>query len=272
MNIYYTNEFQRIFGTWELRGDALVRAVSSALEIGYRAFDTAQMYDNEAALGKALESSGLAREKLCITTKITPANYGTGNFRASLERSLSDLRLDYVDVLLLHWPPADGNIAQPLRLLESAMHDGLARNIGVSNFTSRMLRQTGSIIDTPLVTDQVEFHPLLNQDVLMAAASETGIPLSAYCSVARGKIFSYPELASIGEGYGKSTAQVALRWILQKGVIPVAMSSNPVNMKANFAITDFTLSHVDMHRIDRLTKTNHRIVTHEIVPTAPEWD
>ncbi|WP_282061732.1 aldo/keto reductase [Roseobacter litoralis] len=177
-----------------------------------------------------------------------------------------------MDVLLLHWPPADFRIEGSLTLLEQAHKRGMARNIGVSNYTVQMMRDATKIIETPLVTNQIEFHPLLNQDVMLAAAAETGIPLSSYCSVARGEVFKHPIFAEIGAGYGKTAAQVVLRWILQKGVSINTMSTKPENIAANFDVMDFTLSSVDMTRIERMTHMNYRIVSKDIVPWAPDFD
>ncbi|MDJ0639178.1 MAG: aldo/keto reductase [Paracoccaceae bacterium] len=273
MNIYFQNKNQRAFGTFPLTGDVARNAILTAAEVGYRAFDTAQMYENEAETGEALADTGLARDELCITTKVHPDNYSEDKFIPSVEASLKALRTDYVDVLLLHWPPADGgDIAPSLRLLQDALKRGLTRNIGVSNYTVAMMREAVNIVDAPIVTNQVEFHPLLNQDVLMAGASEVGIPLSSYSSVARGEVFKHPEFAEIGKPYGKSAGQVVLRWIVQKGVSVNTMSTNPDNIRANFEIMDFTLSHVDMARIEKLTHTGYRIVTKDLVPWAPEWD
>jgi 2,5-diketo-D-gluconate reductase B len=270
MSIYYERNFQRAFGTFPLSGEVLRQAILAAAEIGYRAFDTAQMYDNEAETGAALRETGIPRDDLCITTKVHPDNYAEDRFLPSVERSLADLGVGQVDVLLLHWPPIGGAIAEPLRLLEKAQRAGLARHVGVSNFNVAMMREAVRIVDVPLVTNQVEFHPLLNQDRLMAGANEVGIPLSSYSSVARGEIFRHPEFAQIGAAYGKSAAQVALRWILQKGVSLNTMSTKPENIRANYEIMDFSLSHVDLARIDRLTQTGHRIAAN--VPWAPDWD
>ena len=272
MNIYFQETYQRCFGTFPLRGTELRDAILTAAEVGYRAFDTAQMYENEAETGAALKETGIARKDLCITTKVDIANFDDSKFLASVEQSLRDLQIDYADVLLLHWPPADGDIAPPLRMLEQAFERGLARNIGVSNFTGQMMRDARSIVDVPLVTNQVEFHPLLNQDVLLAASAESKIPLASYCSVARGEVFKYPDFAEIGQGYGKTAGQVVLRWILQKGVSINTMSTKRANIEANFDVMDFTLSCVDMARIEALTKTNYRIVTKELVPYAPDFD
>ena len=272
MNIYFQKQFQRGFGTYPLKGEELRNALHAALSAGYRAFDTAQMYGNEEATGEALASGGVPRDELCITTKVHPDNYTEEAFLPSVEASLKALKIGQADVLLLHWPPADGNIAPSLRLLQQAQEKGLARFVGVSNYTSRMMLEARAIVDLPLVTNQVEFHPLLDQSTLLAAATETGIPLSSYASVARGEVFRHALFAEIGETYEKSAAQVVLRWILQKGVPLNTMSTKATNIKANFDIMDFTLSSVDMDRIDALTATGYRIVKTGLLPWVPAWD
>ncbi len=272
MTIYFERNFQQGFGTYPLTGDELMSAVAASVEIGYRAFDTAQMYGNEADTGAALKATGLPRDEFCITTKVHPDNFGERRFQASVERSLTGLRVDQVDVLLLHWPPVGGNIAPSLRLLQQALDRGLTRNIGVSNYTVAMMSEALAVVDAPIVTNQVEFHPLLDQSKLLAGAREAGIPLSSYCSVARGRVLKSSELVEIGSSYGKSAAQVALRWILQKGVSINTMSSNPANIRANFDITDFCLSCVDMARIEKLSERNSRIVHSIFSQWAPDWD
>ncbi len=272
MNVYFQKTNQRAFGTFPLKEDEARRAIQTAAEVGYRAFDTAQMYGNEAETGEALKATGIARGDLCITTKVHPDNFGEDKFITSVEQSLNALQVDYVDVLLLHWPPIGSDIAPSLKRLQQAYERGLAKNIGVSNYTIAMMKDAVSIVDAPIVTNQVEFHPLLNQDKLLAGANEAGIPLSSYCSVARGEVFKHPVFERIGKGYGKSAAQVVLRWIIQKGVSVNTMSTKPENIRANFDIMDFTLSCVDMARIDRLTQTGYRIVTKDLVPWAPDWD
>ena len=273
MSIYFRKTWQRSFGTFPLKGEALHAAVAVAAEVGYRAFDTAQMYGNEADTGAALRATGLPRDELCITTKVHPDNFSEERFLPSVEQSLKALGIDRVDVLLLHWPPEDGDVAPSLRRLAQARERGLAAHVGVSNYTVAMMRDAARIVDAPLCTNQVEFHPLIDQSALLAGASEAGIPLSAYCSVARGRVFDHPEFAEIGEACGRSAGQVALRWILQKGVSVNTMSTNPANIRANFDVMDFTLSHVDMARIDALAKReNYRIVTSDLVPWAPDWD
>lgn len=272
MSIYFEKTYQRGFGTFPLKGEELHNAVLTAAEVGYRAFDTAQMYENEADTGTALKATGIAREDLCITTKVNMSNFSEAAFLPSVEESLKKLQIDQTDVLLLHWPTPGFDIKLSLQLLQQAYDRGLARHIGVSNYTAQMMRDAKSIVDAPLVTNQVEFHPLLNQDTLLAAATETGIPLSSYCSVARGEVFKHAIFGEIGACYGKSAAQIALRWIIQKGVSINTMSTKPGNIAANFDIMDFTLSSIDMDRIDAMTQTGYRIVNKGLVPHAPDFD
>ena len=260
MNIYFQKTHQRAFGTYPLRGDEALKIIQSAVSVGYRAFDTAQMYQNEAETGEALKMTGIPREEFCITTKVDTANFEEDKFIPSVEQSLKDLRIDQTDVLLLHWPTPGGDIKQSLHLLQRAYDNGLAKNVGVSNYTAQMMRDAKSILEAPIVTNQVEFHPLLNQEKLLAASFETGIPLSSYCSVARGEVFKHALFSEIGAGYGKTAGQVVLRWILQKGVSINTMSRNPDNIKANFEVMDFTLSSIDMNRIDAMNFIDYRIV------------
>jgi 2,5-diketo-D-gluconate reductase B len=272
MSIFFQSPFERGFGTYPLTGEQLHATIAAALDAGYRAFDTAQMYGNERDVGEALAAASVTRDALCITTKVHPDNYTQARFLPSVEQSLKDLRLAEVDCLLLHWPPVGGDIAPPLKLLEQALRRGLTRNIGISNFTVKMMRDAKAMVDAPLVTNQVEFHPLLNQDKLLAAAAETGIPLSSYSSVARGEVFKHAQFSEIGKLHGKSAGQVVLRWILQKGVSMNTMSTNPANIRANFDIADFVLTPEDMTRIDAMTQLNHRLIGKGKVPWAPDWD
>ena len=272
MSVYKQGVFQRGFGTYPLRGDVLSAAVRDAIEIGYRAFDTAQWYGNEGDLCVALAEVGVSRDELLITTKVHPKNMEAARFMPSVQQSLRDLGLDAIDVLLLHWPPGDGPIEPSLELLQEAHRRGYARHIGVSNYTTAMMRRALELLDVPLAVNQVEFHPLLNQERLLAASAESGIPLSSYCSIARGEVFKYPVLAEIGERHGKSAAQVTLRWILQKGVTMNTMSTRRANMQANFDIMNFTLNDEEMLKIDALTAANYRISNADVVPYAPTWD
>ncbi|MBD9448494.1 aldo/keto reductase [Rhizobium sp. RHZ01] len=272
MSVCFKPGFERSFGTYPLNGKELEDAFAAAYEIGYRAFDTAQMYGNEADLGNAIRAANVSPTELLLTTKVHPDNYPEDRFLKSVETSLKALGVSQADVLLLHWPDPAGSNRPVLSLLREAKRHGLAKEIGVSNFTAAMMHEAHSVLDGEIAINQVEFHPLLDQSILLEASYRTGIPLASFSSVARGEIFRYPEFGQIGESYGKTAAQVALRWILQKGVAINTMSTKPENIKANFEVMDFILSSVDMRRIDALTAINYRCVDKTKVPWAPEWD
>lgn len=271
MSILFQRTYQRIFGTFPLVGERLKAALISAADTGYRAFDTAQAYGNEADVGATLCSLGIGRDELCIVTKVHPDNYTQARFLDSVRTSLRSLKLDVVDVLLLHWPPIGGDLRPSLELLEAAHRLGLAKHIGVSNYTAAMMHEANRLASVPLAANQVEFHPLLDQSKLLRAAAETGIPLSAYSSLARGEVFKYPLFDELAAAYGKMRGQIVLRWILQSGVAVNTMSTKPENIRSNFDVMDFILSSVDMARIDDLRTINYRVVTRARAPWAPEW-
>ena len=272
MNVYLDAGHHVSFGTFPLRGDELATAMRSAAEIGYRSFDTAQMYENEHEVGDCLSTLGLARDDLFITTKVSPNNYAASAFLSSVEQSLKDLRLDQVDVLLLHWPDQHGDNAEALDLLQQAHDRGYAARIGVSNYTISMMEDAVSRLSVHPVANQVEFHPFLNAEKLRAASARLDLPLTAYCAVARGKMAQSPLLDDIGQAHGKTGTQVGLRWTLQKGVAINAMSTKADNLRLNFELQDFQLSDAEMSRIDALMEEGYRIVNSDLVPTAPQWD
>ncbi len=270
---YQDPAFVRGFGTFPLDGEPLIEALHAALALGYRAIDTAQMYGNEAAVGQALRTSPVARDSLLLTTKIAPANTNARDFWPSLEASLKALDCSQIDCLLLHWPDPQGNNAEALRLLQEAQQRGLARHVGISNYTIAMMRAASQQLEVPIACNQIEFHPLLDQSHVAAAADELGIPLTAYCAVARGKALSEPTIVAIAEEAGLSPAQVTLSWILAKGVAFNAMSTKPKNLAANFAAKADALSAEQIARIDALGAQHmYRIVDRSKVPTAPDWD
>ena len=272
MNLLFQKNFQRVFGTFPLTGNQLRDSIDTAIDVGYRAFDTAQMYGNERDTGLALRDSRIPRSELCIISKIHPDNYTETDFIKSLELSLSDLQVDQLDVLFLHWPPTHIAFDATLELLEKAYDLNLVKSIGISNFNSQMMDRANSKIQTKILANQVEFHPLIDQSVLLRKASETEIPLMSYSAIARGKIFEFDILHRIAADYGKTPAQIVLRWVLQKGVIANSMSTNKKNIEANYNIMDFTLSSIDMARIDTLNKNGFRVVTKDKAPWAPDWD
>ena len=270
MSILFEGVNQRGFGTWPLKGAEGQKAVEQAIAVGYRAIDTAQMYENEAAVAAALDASGIPRSELCVTTKVHPDNFGETTFLPSVDASIEKLG-GVPDLLLLHWPAMGGDVVPSLKLLQAAHDRGMAKHIGISNYTIAQMETAASVVEAPLAINQVEFHPLIDQSKLLAASQRLNIPLAAYCAVAKGRVLNTSELVKIGKAHGKSAAQVALRWIMQSGVSPIAMSTNADRVAANFDIVDFDLSDEEMHQINDLSiRVNNRIVRE--VPWAPEWD
>lgn len=253
-------------GTWELFGSRGRRAIRHALELGYRHLDTAQLYDNEEQVGRALVDSGLDRGEVFLTTKIAPRNLDPRQVRPSTEESLRHLGVEYVDLLLIHWPSRDVPLEQTLGAMVALRDDGLARHLGVSNFTPAMLREALRI--APLLTNQVEFHPYLHQDELHALALEHDLMLTAYSPLAKGRVQRDPTLAEIGERHGKTPAQVALRWLVQQpDVSAIPRSSDPGRQAENLDVFDFALEDEEMERVASLGR-GRRLVD---PGWAPDW-
>ena len=258
------------FGTYPLTGADAVAAVTMALELGYRHIDTAQMYANEADVGRAIGHSDVPRDEIYVVSKVLPANFAPDRFLPSVRRSLDDLGIDQLDLLLLHWPPLDQPLPPVIEWLGEAQSDGLTAAIGVSNFTPAMLRVASEVAAAPLITNQIEFHPLLDQSAPLAAGRDLGIVTSAFCPLARGAVFGKPAIQQAAARHHRSEAQVVLRWILQQGVVAVPMSTKPANARANLEALDFVLGDDEMAAISALTSHNHRIVSPP--EFAPDWD
>lgn len=259
------------FGTFELRQSEAFEAVSVALEVGYRHIDTAQIYGNEAEVGAAIAESGLPREEVFLTTKVWPDNFGPGELRPSVVASLDRLQTDYVDLLLLHWPGERHPMADVLGRLAELRTAGMADNIGVSNFTTLLLDEAVRHSPAPLATNQVEYHPFLDQSPVLAAVRERGIALTAYSPLARGRVFGHERLAEIGRRHGKSGGQVALRWLIQQpGVVAIPRSADPAHIAENFNVFDFALSQEEMQRVSGLTDADRRLINPRGL--APAWD
>ncbi len=259
-------------GTWELRGAVAIRIVETALAAGYRHIDTAQMYGNEREVGIALRASGLPREEVFLVTKVWPDRFRRGDLERSVAESLERLGTDYVDLVLLHWPSREVPLAETVAALVAVRARGLARHIGVSNFTVALLEEAVRLAaPVPLVTDQVEYHPFLAQGRVLAACRRHGMALTAYCPLARGRVLRNPVLQRIGRHYGKSPAQVALRWLVQQeGVVAIPRSSRPEHVRRNFEIWDFHLTEAEMAEIAALASPSGRIV--DLPDLAPAWD
>lgn len=259
------------FGTWELRGDDAYRMVRSALEIGYRHIDTAQMYGNEAEVGRALADSGIARDEVFVTTKIWPDRFRSGDLQQAAAESLRRLGLDAVDLLLLHWPNPRVPLAETLAALVDVKRSGHARHIGVSNFTTGLLDQALSLCDEPLSVNQVEYHPYLNQQAVLEQVRANGMGLTAYCPLSRGEVFRDPTLQGIAADHGRTPGQVTLRWLLQQdGVSAIPRTRSADHAASNFAVFDFTLSASEMAAIHALSRSRGRLVAPAGV--APQWD
>ncbi len=259
-------------GTFRVQGDACRAAVESALSLGYRHIDTAEMYANEDAVGAALATAGLPRDALHVTTKVWWQNLEPTAMRAAAERSLAALRLAYVDLYLIHWPAPDMNLPQAIEALIGVQQAGLARHIGVSNFPSAMLRDAVSVAaraGAKLVCDQVEYHVLLAQPAVLRATREAGAVLTAYAPLAQGRLAEYPSLDKIAHKHGATPAQVALKWLLdQDGVAAIPKAARPESQAANLGALKITLDDADRAAIAALPK-DQRFVKPGF---APAWD
>ncbi|HET7370635.1 MAG TPA: aldo/keto reductase [Gammaproteobacteria bacterium] len=258
------------FGTFMLEPADARRMVEAALDIGYRHIDTAQLYHNEADVGAAIAASGVDRGDIFLTTKVWIDRFKAGDLEASADESLARLDTDYVDLLLLHWPNADVPLEETLEALQRVKETGKARHIGVSNFNTALVQQAVETVGAEaLVTNQVEYHPFLSQRKVLAQARQFGLLLTAYCPLAQGKVMGNGTLREIGGQYGKSEAQVALRWLLQQdGVITLPRTQNEDHARTNFEVFDFELTGDDMARIDTL-QGDERLISPGI---APAWD
>ncbi|MDI9776488.1 2,5-didehydrogluconate reductase DkgB [Pseudomonas putida] len=259
-------------GTFRLTGQAVIDSVKSALELGYRVIDTAQIYKNEADVGQAIAESGVPRSELFITTKIWVENYAADKLIPSLRDSLEKLRTNYVDLLLIHWPaPGNGvELAEYMEALAEAKTLGLTRQIGVSNFNIELTRQAIAVVGKgEIATNQIELSPYLQNSKLTAFLKEQGITVTSYMTLAYGKVLKDPVLAEIADKHKATVAQVALAWALQLGYAVIPSSTKRENLASNLLARDLHLDDEDMARIARLER-NGREVSPEGL--APIWD
>ncbi|HVZ54327.1 MAG TPA: aldo/keto reductase [Pseudolabrys sp.] len=256
-------------GTMTLKGDICVQAVKSALEMGYRHLDTAWFYKNEVEVGEGLRQSGIKREEVLVCTKVRETHLEPDKFRQSLAESLANLQLPYVDLLLIHWNNKDIPLKTSVGALCQAKKDGFAKHVGVANFTSTMLDDAWAVTSEPLVCNQIEVHPFINQDKVLAACKRHGMAVVAYVPIARGKVPGAEVLEEIAQAHGKSAAQVSLRYLIELGCCVIPRTSNPAHMKENMDVFDFQLTNAEMAALKKLNATNMRIVN---PPHAPVWD
>ena len=258
------------FGTSGM-GDVRAEHIATALKAGYRHIDTARKYGTEHVVGEGMRASSVARRDIFLCTKVSHENLHARDFARSVEESLKALRVDYVDLLLVHWPEKNTPLAETMSALAKAKRDGLARHLGVANFNIAMVDEAIRLCPEPLVTLQAECHPYLDQSKVIEACRQRGLVLTAYCPLARGRLAGDPVLAEIAHRTGKTFAQVALRWLMQQKIIAaIPRSSNAKRIAENLDVFDFELSDDDMRRIGALKRPDGRIANP--IGRAPVWD
>ncbi len=255
-------------GTWQLTGRDCSRLVEQAIRLGYRHIDTAQMYGNEAAVGEGVRASG-KRNEVVVTTKVSPERLSPRDLDRSVKESLAKLRLDHIDLLLIHWPNPRVPLAETLGAMARLKHDGFVSQIGVSNFTVALLDEASKATDEPLVCNQIECHPYLDQGKVIAANKKHGLATVAYSPIARGSAKGDKVLEQIGHAHGKSAAQICLRFLVQQGIVVIPRTSKIERLEENIALFDFELSDAEMADIRKLAQRRGRLVDWS---WSPKWD
>jgi diketogulonate reductase-like aldo/keto reductase len=258
------------FGTSMIGGNC-AEIVATALRAGYRHVDTAWKYGTERGVGEGIRAARVPRSEIFLCTKVSHEYLRPDDFARSVDESLKNLGVDYVDLLLIHWPNPAIPISEPIPALAKAKRQGLARHIGVANFPTALLEEAIRLCPEPLVTDQVEYHAQLDQSKLLATLRKHGMVLTAYCPLGRGRLINNSTLGEIAKAKDKTSAQIALRWLVQQGnVAAIPRSSNPERIAQNLDVFSFTLTDGEMARISALARPDARIAN----PTgrAPKWD
>jgi 2,5-diketo-D-gluconate reductase B len=257
-------------GTWQLRGEECARIVSEALKLGYNHIDTAQGYANEEYVGEGIAASGVSPAELFVTTKVRPDRMAEGVLQRSVEESLTKLQLDRLDLLLLHWPNPAIPLEESIAALNDVQQRGLVKHIGLSNFTTKNLAEAWRLTKVPFAAEQIEYHPYLNQQPMLAALSERDMATIAYCPIALGKVIGDPVIEEIAAAHRRSAAQATLRWIVQQGFVAIPKTSKVERLSENLAIFDFALTDAEMKRMSALTRPDSRLVNEP--QWVPEWD
>jgi 2,5-diketo-D-gluconate reductase B len=258
-------------GTWELRGAVCARVVEQALRLGYRHIDTAEMYGNEREVGEGLRASGIRRNDVFVTTKVWPSHFAPRELERAAKESLVKLRLPEIDLLLLHWPNPQIPLAETLGALCKMKRLGLARHIGVSNFTVALIEEATRLSLEPLVCNQIEMHPFLDQSKVVGACRSHGMAVVAYSPIARGNAKNDAVLARIGKAHGKTAAQVCLCWLVQLNIAVIPRTSRVARLEENLALFDFQLTDAEMKEIAALAHPDGRIVDYAY-SGSPQWD
>lgn len=240
------------FGTWNLNGEECVRAVGSAFELGYRHIDTAEMYANEQQVGEAIKSSGLERGEIFLATKVLSSNLRQNAILEACDRSLRKLKLDFIDLYLIHSPNSRVPIEETMQALNTLVEQGKVRMIGVSNFSIQQQAAAQANSDAKLLTNQVIFHSQYPQRELLKYCRENDVMITSYSPLARGRLAMHKGLQAIGDRYGKNAAQIALRWVVQQPqVVTIPKSSNRARQRENIEIFDFELTDEEMTEISK---------------------
>ena len=256
-------------GTWDLRGRTCARVVEQALRLGYRHIDTAEMYGNEREVGEGLRASAVRRDDVFVTTKVWQDHLAPAEFERAAKESLVKLRLPDVDLLLIHWPSPRIPLAETIGALCHMKQAGFARHVGISNFTVPLVEEAVKLSSEPLVTNQIEWHPYLDQSKVVAACRSHGLSVTAYSPIARGRAGGDKQLRLIGMHHRKSAAQVCLRFLVQEGAIVIPRTSKLERLEENITIFDFELDAAEMDEIRKLANRRGRVVDWS---GAPEWD
>lgn len=258
-------------GTFRLQGRQAIDSVANALDLGYRHIDTAQIYGNESEVGQAIADSGVPRNDIFVTTKIWTENLSRETLVPSLEDSLRKLRMDQVDLTLIHWPSPSAavGVAESMGALMAARERGLTRAIGISNFTIPLMREAIDAVGASnIATNQVELHPYLQNRAVAEFAREHGIHITAYMPLAYGKVIDDPVIGAIAQRMGATPAQVTLAWLLHKGYTVIPSSTRRANLASNLAAGTLVLQAADIAAIDALDR-GERLVSPDF---APVWD
>ncbi|CAM4074802.1 aldo/keto reductase [Palleronia rufa] len=257
-------------GTFQMDSGKTAELVRAALAEGYRHIDTAQAYGNEAEVGQGIRDADVPRDQVFLTTKILPENHAADAFRAAAEESLERLGTGHIDLLLLHWPSREVPLSETLPVLDALIDEGKVRFGGVSNFTVALLEEASGILSHPIAANQVEMHPFIPQQTLLAGMERLGIPVEAYSPLARGQVMDDATLAEIAEAHDASAAQVSVAWILAKGGIAIPKTSTPGRLADNLASAELSLTEDEIARIDALARPDGRIISPDGM--APDWD
>jgi 2,5-diketo-D-gluconate reductase B len=259
-------------GTWELRGRKCKKVVRKSLELGYRHIDTAAMYENESEVGSGIVDSGVDRKEIFLTTKINTIEVNNEGIVDACHKSLSDLKTDYVDLLLIHWPAFSTNLGDMLEIMYGIKESKKARAIGVSNFNTTLLNECTRLGFEDIYCNQVEYHPFLSQEILLKKMNQMGVIPVAYCPLCRGDVAKDSVIIELSKKYNKTPAQVTLRWIIQQNAVVIPKSAKKRRLKENIDIYDFEIDNQDMDRIHSLARGQRLVPNLDTKPLLGAWD